>query len=985
MSGLPPVEAYLARIRRRAAALHALRAAVAVLGASGVVFAAGALVVGPIASPWLAGTSWALIAGMAGALTVWAYRTWRPWRGSGAARLLGSIAPGLPSAARSAYELARLPAEATSLAMVRAHEQRVRAALAAIPPSQVVPWGWLRHRALGLGAVGLVVAALALSTERGSAGAFALIHPGARSDDGDRVAVVFSGVETHLVFPSYLNRPSASVIEPSVLEVPRGTTIEVRAQPRLEALGAALRAAERSIPMERDEAGRFIGRFVAREDGPLLLRLRRSDGEWVQDAIDRAIRTATDEAPRVSLVLPREDLVLERPDPFDVHWDASDDVGIAHLDLVIHDPAGRETRRRVGTYEEGAQPKVASGSVAVDLALFEPRPGDSFRVWLEARDADVVSGPNLGRSDERVVTLASEAMRRDENLVAMEELLDAGLAALAVRLEREVPVEVEPARSRYEVTRSATDAFLAELLRHEERARTGDARGSDRALFADMAARLRRLAREERLAHGRALASFDARSALDARQVTELEDDALTLDDLLGRARVEDAAAIARELEALRREIRSLLAELVRTDSQEARQQLLSAIGRAQSRMRELAQRIAQMGTSVPQEFMNAGEMPTQEGSDTLAGLREAVERGDLELAERLVGELTHQIDQLARALGQTEQSFVESRFGPRERALAEAMEALGGLESEQGQLARRGTERRSRAAQRALETLDGRDPRAARRLADQARTVRDALEEIDRAGLAGFEQDVYDRARQRLVDTQDALRTGDLGEARRMAEAAAQDVAGLSRDLDLSALMFPGHEGQTSQDARRARNADRQLRDLRRALDEALPDVASHLEPRDRGQMREDHGRQRQAREAAERLARQFDEGPDQAPLHDDAGRELREVARDMQRAAEALDRGDPLESARLQEEAARRVVELRERLEQEARGGGGGGGESSGDSASDSRRPVDIPNADQFEGPMEMRRRLLDAMRESAPRGYEEAVRRYYEGLLR
>jgi hypothetical protein len=32
-----------------------------------------------------------------------------------------------------------------------------------------------------------------------------------------------------------------------------------------------------------------------------------------------------------------------------------------------------------------------------------------------------------------------------------------------------------------------------------------------------------------------------------------------------------------------------------------------------------------------------------------------------------------------------------------------------------------------------------------------------------------------------------------------------------------------------------------------------------------------------------------------------------------------------------------------------------------------------------------MEMRRRLLDAMREGAPSGYEDAVRRYYEELLR
>ena len=215
------------------------------------------------------------------------------------------------------------------------------------------------------------------------------------------------------------------------------------------------------------------------------------------------------------------------------------------------------------------------------------------------------------------------------------------------------------------------------------------------------------------------------------------------------------------------------------------------------------------------------------------------------------------------------------------------------------------------------------------------------------------------------------------------MSEAAAQDLSSLSRDLDLSALMFPGREGETREDAREARNADRNLRELRRRLDEALPDVASHLEPADREQMRSDLERQRLARDAAERLGGEFDRGHEGVPLSEDAARELNEVAESMQRANRALEGGDPLESARHQEDAARRLTELRERLENEQQSGGQGG--DGGSSEPDFRRPVDIPDADQFEGPMEMRRRLLDAMREAPPEGYEDAVRRYYEGLLR
>ncbi|HEY8428771.1 MAG TPA: hypothetical protein VIL20_10370, partial [Sandaracinaceae bacterium] len=848
LSDAPPVDVYLARVRRRAALVYGLRALVAALGASAAAFALGALALGPVGDPVLAAVAWALVAAAAASVGVWAVRTFAPLRGAGAARLLASVAPELPSAARSAYELSRGEDAHASRALVRAHEARVRAVLARIPPRAVVRFRGLRHRAVALGALGLALAGLVLATERGGAGAYALMHPGARSEGGDRVAVAFSGVEAHLVFPSYLDRSSLTVADPIVLEVPRGTSIEVRARARLEATGAALRAGEREVPMELAGDGRWIGRFVAREDGPLVLRLRRADGEWISDATVRTVRALVDEAPRVTLVDPVEDLVLDAPDALEIAWDASDDVGIASVDLVLRTAAGVETRRRIASYGEGAHPALASGTSPLDLALAELMPGDTVTLYVEAHDGDVVSGPNVGRSAERRITLASEATRREERLAALRAVLDRAIAALADRLELPVPEDAARARTRFDAVAASTGAFLDALTGYADRARqSGHVRGTDLAVYREMGARMRRLLAEERLAHGRALAPMARRADVDGRAARELEDDVLTLDDHLSRARVEDAAAIARELESLRREIQSLLSELVRTESPEARQRLLDAIGRAQARMRELMQRIAQMGTSVPQEFFNAGDLSGEasESQDVLADLREAVQRGNLELADRLVGELARQIDRLARMLGQTEQSFVESRFGPRERAFAEALDALAGLEAEQSQLARRAAERRSRAAQRALEAAGGREDRAARRLLERAGEVRAALEAIDRAGLASFEQDTYDRARQRIIDAEDALRTGDLGEARRMAEAAAQDLSALARDLELSALMFPGHDGETSDEARRARNADRQLRDFRRELDEALPDVASHVDPEGRAQMREDEARQ--------------------------------------------------------------------------------------------------------------------------------------------
>jgi hypothetical protein len=107
-----------------------------------------------------------------------------------------------------------------------------------------------------------------------------------------------------------------------------------------------------------------------------------------------------------------------------------------------------------------------------------------------------------------------------------------------------------------------------------------------------------------------------------------------------------------------------------------------------------------------------------------------------------------------------------------------------------------------------------------------------------------------------------------------------------------------------------------------------------------------------------------------------------LHEVAGRMENAEGRLAAADAASAAREQESAAQRLTEIRRQIEQEQQNGGGGGGDGSTDV---SRETVVIPGAEAFQTPMEQRRRLLDAMGDPAPRGYDDAIRRYYEGLLR
>jgi hypothetical protein len=157
-----------------------------------------------------------------------------------------------------------------------------------------------------------------------------------------------------------------------------------------------------------------------------------------------------------------------------------------------------------------------------------------------------------------------------------------------------------------------------------------------------------------------------------------------------------------------------------------------------------------------------------------------------------------------------------------------------------------------------------------------------------------------------------------------------------------------------------------------------------------ERRQLRGDVDAQRKAREKAESLSSELGRGPKGMPLSPHGERDLQRAADAMRKAERALERGDPQTAGLAQEDASERLRQLDEELRQKGRGtpkpqmgerheGGRDGGLERAEG------PVRIPGADEFSGPVQMRRKLLDAMREPAPQEYESAVERYYEELLR
>jgi hypothetical protein len=117
---------------------------------------------------------------------------------------------------------------------------------------------------------------------------------------------------------------------------------------------------------------------------------------------------------------------------------------------------------------------------------------------------------------------------------------------------------------------------------------------------------------------------------------------------------------------------------------------------------------------------------------------------------------------------------------------------------------------------------------------------------------------------------------------------------------------------------------------------------------------------------------------------VSEEAAEELESIEHPMQRAAQALKEGNPLEAHKEQEAAAEQLRRLRQHIESQRRNSGGGGGTDQGKGTRAHER-VEIPAARSKAEELAWRRRVLDAMNGRPPGGYEQAVDDYYERLLR
>lgn len=837
----------------------------------------------------------------------------------------------------------------------------------------------------------------------------------------------FDDIRLSYRYPAYANRAPTTLVTPDgAIHALPGTEviIETRARERLtQATLIVSHGDEDGTRVAVQVDGRSLRTaLVVSRGGRYRFHVETEDGQKLEERRGRPIELELDAPPEVSLLEPKDSpLEVNEQDRITLEIDAKDDFALGEA---------RVAWRVLGTTREGRAPlDVATRGErrrrdrgTFDLSGLALRPGDRVAYSVEVVDNDTVNGPKVGASETKELRIYSKEAHHREVLAQAEKALDELVHVLGDNLESSFAALEDT---------KAYDALLARTLAIVERARAAntllreavtalqkDPLGQKAIATAFETARkdLARDTRNKAVAVAEARAHFEEAKRADERRarnvssrqgemVAALEKNVVYLADLLNDQRMLDAEALTKALRTEQENLRKALEAYKAAPDDAQRKLLMQAIQDIKKRVQEITAELSKLRGSIPTDLMNPEAMEERDQLADMDKVQQMIEEGDLDGAMKQLEKMLTGTERMLSEMQQGRQELGSREYSEVTEKAREMWKDLEALAKEQGQLG----QKIDQYAQKMQDKMKDRLGNADSFVAKQLKRLEQAGERLKRAepALKLTEGDGFDLAERRVEDTRRALQAKDFGAAR---EAVVEAIAELQRvEMDATrrmeqALRFGDMFGSGEEVAAALQEVQQsrpQVEQVLQDLDALMPSPDELMSKQERSDMQRLGERQQALEQRARGVKKQLDELAEQVPVVGEGTREmLDEASQGMGQSSQGLGKGDAPGAMGGHQKAMDALGRLQDALEQMAKGGSGsgggvplpfgpgqsGGGDEGGESFDPrSREKVEIPKPEQYKVPAEFREDILKAAKQNTAEAYKEAVRRYYEEIVK
>lgn len=859
----------------------------------------------------------------------------------------------------------------------------------------------VRARTWALGAIAVHVAVLALAPSTMTGGwSRLLLWPTLPFDGAELSSVPLVGdLEVTLTAPAYANRRPITLAFSSgdVRGLP-GTTVAIKGRILVPATAAeivfdpdATGQATTSIAASVDRSGQLTAEFTIDRTSRYRFATTSPTGRAIE-AITRTIDAEIDRAPTVTLAAPDAPLEIANVKSVEIGYSIDDDFAVTSAELVWETGAvpGRPSDRGRKPLLPGPPQSGSSrlqGKLVWDLAEVNVASGGDVTYWIEAKDNDSVTGPNVGKSRVGHLRVVSPRARHEEALTRQQRIAEQLLANLGARLTG-VGSDIA---ARQELSRQLSDAITE--LRSVATAFENDPHASDllRSTLAAMADRIERMASAEQRVIQSATAKAQAWggshpglfSAVDGKLVAELENDVLSLADWLERERVESLLDISDEIRAHHKRLADLLARYARGKQPQVHSEIEREMRALERAYGELEKHQDRMPEDVLDQYFHRNAATTEAGTSCIAEV-DALVRAQKTAAAKTKLETCYQRQQRSSAsLEGTLARMRGDKFSDEQNKLDEVMNTLADVAKDQDDVASESSRVYDSYTHRANELAREHRREANTKVAVLIDKSKKRIKALDDSGLTPFATEERDIVVRRIADIEHMVDDGDLAEALMMARQASASLDAMADEL--GAALDDDPKSKWADATQQALDGIEEARPMMGELIDELatmsprPDqIMSSDDKRALERLRRRQGSNEQrARRLGERIVQFGSELPGDSAA--ELGKTL-EVATDhMTKARDRMRAKDPSGARESARAAADELAKARNTARSAAR---------QAQHSAIEEEPVRIPGAQDHHTSERFREDLLEAMKhksKTSPEGYDVLIKRYYQDLAR
>ncbi len=955
--------------------------------------------VSPLVANWAdldRGVSWIFVAVGLVAVAVAGNYAWvlpkRRWSSPHSARFVGSQVTELGSDLLSSLELMKTPHSGSDALKQALFDDTARR----ITPLQVpaiVPYSTLGRAIKSVAAAcGLYLAFALLAPNALAMGWNRLLKPKAHEPfDGANLKAkpLVGDLDVLVHFPEYtriadLNLPASS----GDFEVMPGSRISLTTRPTASSSNVRILLSQTDT-LSSDEAidldlqGEIAsGQFSVRSETFYRFETQ-SDGTRNVEARARHIGIRTDKAPTVEFYAPGDALDIAKLKRIELAFDASDDFGIAKVELVYKEVGGKEKRQPLEIPRAEDTPKSAQSNYIWDLSELSLRPGAEVHYHVEVTDNDDVLGPNISKSRSYSLRLFSPRERHEELMTRQKEIAENLLELLATRLTSqgaglEEHQSIHRLASEIVVQLGGLVASLkSDELAQEKLSQT----------FEQLRDRMsKRIATEENLlaelsrTRGKPPEHFSKRMTdSDTHMIAQLEQDVLDVSDWLRRQEIENLLSISDEVKSSQERLAKLFEEYKRTGSEEILSEINRELRALEKRLEQMAMQSQSMPEDVLDRFVNSEALKQEHQADCLSKVKTLLAAGDIEEAQAQMVKCNEELDQSANALEDSLRELRGDSFSEEEKQFQETMDALADLTQDQEDIADKTDEVYKRYAETVAKMMQEQGAETQKKAGETLEKLQKKLREIPRRGLSPFAREELDILNNRLSDASAMLKRGELAEALSMARYVLRSLRTIASELKFTLEEDWSRMAVVAE--KHAREALPLAKKLVEELNEATPAPSEIMSREDKRTLEKLKRQQKAVRSRTQKLQKQAKEQAEKLP--GEAGKAidegLEQAGKNMRQAEKQMRSRDPSSARQEARSAAKRLQQAKEAAQGAARK------KQKQGRASLRNEPIRIPGAEDYKAPEEFREEILDAMKQKdAPAGFVEQVDRYYKEIV-